>query len=151
MKTRLDFFFFSKCLNASAAARQLGIPVRAAQRWDKRYYEDPKSIFEKKKKSGRRHVLGEEHKQFLLKYIYENPSTVVTEMAESLAQNFVKLNVSRSTVYNFKTTECNMSIKQAQFQPVERNSEENIQQRYDWIQKWQQIASFLINQPFISI
>lgn len=100
-----------------------------------RYYEDPKSIFEKKKKSGRRFVLGEEHKQFLLKYIDENPSTDVTEMAESLAQNFVNLNVSRITVYNFKTTECNMSIKQAQFQPLERNSEEKIQQRYDWIQK----------------
>ncbi|KAI8880094.1 hypothetical protein K501DRAFT_287060 [Backusella circina FSU 941] len=25
-----------------------------------------------------------------------------------------------------------------QFQPVERNSEEKIQQRYDWVQKWQQ-------------
>jgi hypothetical protein len=56
------------------------------------------------------------------------------------------------------TTECNLSIKQAQFQPVERNSEEKIQQRYDWVQKWQrtglglqQTASFLMNQPFISI
>ncbi|KAL1933286.1 hypothetical protein VTP01DRAFT_7376 [Rhizomucor pusillus] len=36
------------------------------------------------------------------------------------------------------TTECNLSIKQAQFQPVERNSEEKIQQRHDWVQKWKQ-------------
>ncbi|CEI99599.1 hypothetical protein RMCBS344292_13684 [Rhizopus microsporus] len=36
------------------------------------------------------------------------------------------------------TTGCNLSIKQAQFQPVERNSEEKIQQGYDWVQKWQQ-------------
>ncbi|KAG1439556.1 hypothetical protein G6F46_014034 [Rhizopus delemar] len=36
------------------------------------------------------------------------------------------------------TTQCNLSIKQAQFQPVERNSEEKIQQRYDWVQKWHQ-------------
>ncbi|KAG0740696.1 hypothetical protein G6F57_005412 [Rhizopus arrhizus] len=131
-KTRFFHVFFIKCLNASAAASQLGIHVRAAQRWVKRYYEDPESIFEKKKKSGRRRILGEEYKQFLLKYIDENPSAVVTEVAESLAQNFVGLNVSRSTVYNFMTTECNLSIKQAQFQPVERNSEEKIQQRYDW-------------------
>ncbi|KAG0733773.1 hypothetical protein G6F35_014444 [Rhizopus arrhizus] len=34
--------------------------------------------------------------------------------------------------------QCNLSIKQAQFQPLERNSEEKIQQRYDWVQKWQQ-------------
>ncbi|CEP19973.1 hypothetical protein [Parasitella parasitica] len=35
-------------------------------------------------------------------------------------------------------TECNLSIKQAQFQPVKRNREEKIQQRYHWVQKWQQ-------------
>ncbi|KAH8555739.1 hypothetical protein BGW37DRAFT_478363 [Umbelopsis sp. PMI_123] len=75
-KTRFFHLFFSKCLNASAAARQLGIHVRAAQRWVKRYYEDPESIFEKKKKSGRRRILREEHKQFILDYIDENPSAV---------------------------------------------------------------------------
>jgi transposase len=112
-KTRFFHVFFSKCLNVFAAARQLGIHVRAAQRWVKRYYENPESIFEKKKKSGRRRILGEEYKQFLLNYIDENPFAVVTEVAESLAQNFVDLNVSRSTVYNFMITECNLSIKQA--------------------------------------
>ncbi|KAG1146957.1 hypothetical protein G6F37_005351 [Rhizopus arrhizus] len=73
-KTRFFHLFFSKFLNASAAARQLGIHIRAAQRWVKRYYEDPESIFEKKKKPGRRRILGKEHKQFLLNYIDENPS-----------------------------------------------------------------------------
>ena len=134
-KTGFFHLFFSKCLNASAAARQLGIHIRTAQRWVKRYCDDPESIFEKKKKSGRRRILGEEHKQFLLNYIDENPSAVVTEVAECLTQNFADLNVSRSTIYSFMTTECNLSIKQAQFQPVERNSEEKIQQRYDWVQK----------------
>lgn len=126
-KSRFFHLFFSKCLNASAAARQLGIHVRAAQRWIERYYEDPESIFEKKKKSGRRRNLGEDHKQFLLNYIDENPSAAVIEVAESLTQTFADLNASRSTIYNFMTTECNLSIKQAQFQPVERNSEEKIQ------------------------
>ncbi|KAG1536673.1 hypothetical protein G6F46_012876 [Rhizopus delemar] len=137
-KTRFFHLFFSKNLSASAAARQLGIHIRAAQRWVKRYYEDPESIFEKKKKSGRHRILREEHKRFLLNYIDENPSAVLTEVVESLTQNFVDLNVSRSTVYNFMTTQCNLSIKQAQFHPLERNSEEKIQQRYDWVQKWQQ-------------
>ncbi|KAG0942018.1 hypothetical protein G6F32_008199 [Rhizopus arrhizus] len=126
------------CLSASAAAKQLGIHIRAAQRWVKRYYENPESIFEKKKKSGRRRILGEEHKQLILNYIDENPSAVLTEVVESLLQCFVNLNVSRTTVYNFMTMQCNLSIKQAQFQPLERNSEEKIQQRYDWVQKWQQ-------------
>ncbi|CEI91916.1 hypothetical protein RMCBS344292_06193 [Rhizopus microsporus] len=129
-KTRFFHLFFSKCLNASAAARQLGIHIRAAQRWVKRYYGDPESIFEKKKKSGRRRILGNDHKQFLSNYIDENPSAVVNEVVKSLKQSYEDLDVSRST--------CNLSIKQAQFHPVERNSEEKIQQRYDWVQKWQQ-------------
>ncbi|KAG1140346.1 hypothetical protein G6F37_009256 [Rhizopus arrhizus] len=108
-KTRFFHLFFSKNLSASAAARQLGIHIRAAQRWVKRYYEDPESIFEKKKKSGRHRILREEHKRFLLNYIDENPSAVLTEVVESLTQNFVDLNVSRSTVYNFMTTQCAIS------------------------------------------
>ncbi|KAI8374531.1 uncharacterized protein BYT42DRAFT_594582 [Radiomyces spectabilis] len=93
--------FFSKCLNASAAVRQLGIHVRAAQRWAKRYYEDPeiRSVS----------YFGEEHEQFLLTYIDENRSTVVTEVAESSRQNFADLTVSRSTVYNIMTTERNLN------------------------------------------
>ncbi|KAG1349283.1 hypothetical protein G6F62_003630 [Rhizopus arrhizus] len=79
-KTRFFHLFFSKCLNASAAARQLDIHIRAAQRWVKRYYQDPESIFKKKKKSGRPRILGEEHKQFLFNYIDKNPSAVVTEV-----------------------------------------------------------------------
>ncbi|KAG1159869.1 hypothetical protein G6F37_004500 [Rhizopus arrhizus] len=39
-------------------ARQLGIHVRATQRWIKRYREDPESIFKKKKKPGRHRILG---------------------------------------------------------------------------------------------
>ena len=108
-KTRF-FHLFLVDASASAAAKQLGIHIRAAQRWVKRYYENPESIFEKKKKSGRRRILGEEHKQLILNYIDENPSTVVTEVAESLTQNFADLNVSSSTIYNFMTTECNLSI-----------------------------------------
>ncbi|KAI7865241.1 hypothetical protein BDF14DRAFT_1730640, partial [Spinellus fusiger] len=50
-----------KCLNASASVRQLGIHIRSAQRWVKLYYKDPESIFEKKKKSGRNPILGEQH------------------------------------------------------------------------------------------
>ncbi|KAG0743972.1 hypothetical protein G6F60_003385 [Rhizopus arrhizus] len=57
-KIRFFHLFFSKCLNVSAAARQLSIHVRAAQQWVNRYREDPESIFKKKKKPGRHRILG---------------------------------------------------------------------------------------------
>ncbi|KAI7866049.1 hypothetical protein BDF14DRAFT_1875385 [Spinellus fusiger] len=62
----------------SFTARQLGIHVRATQRWVKR----------------QRRILGEEHKKFLLNYIDDNPSAVVTEVVKDLKQNFVDLSVS---------------------------------------------------------
>ncbi|KAI8367709.1 uncharacterized protein BYT42DRAFT_625825 [Radiomyces spectabilis] len=65
-------------------------------RWVKRYYEDPESIFKKKKKSGRHRILREEHKQFLLNYIDENPSTVVADVVEKFEAKLCGLNVSRS-------------------------------------------------------
>ncbi|KAG1050083.1 hypothetical protein G6F43_007624 [Rhizopus delemar] len=131
-ETKFCHLYLSKSQSASATMRQLDIHIRAARRWVKCYHGDPKSIFEKKKKSGRRRILGEQHKELLLNYIGENPYAVLTEMIRNLTQSFVELNVSSNTVYNFMTIQCNLSIKQAQFHPVERNSDEKVQQRHDW-------------------
>ncbi|ORE12545.1 hypothetical protein BCV71DRAFT_190846, partial [Rhizopus microsporus] len=66
----------------------------------------------------------------------DNPSAVVSEAVESLKRAFNDLNLSLSTVYNFMTTQYDLSIKQLRLQPVERNSQEKLQQRYEWVQKW---------------
>jgi hypothetical protein len=39
-------------------------------------------------------------------------------------QTFSGHNVPRSTIYDFMITQCSLSIKYAQFHPVERNNEE---------------------------
>ncbi|OAD68052.1 Homeodomain-like DNA binding domain-containing transcription factor [Phycomyces blakesleeanus NRRL 1555(-)] len=121
-----------KCLSASAAVRQLDIHIRTVQKWVKCYYEDPESIFEKKRKrkSGRRRILGDKHKDSLLRYIDKYLSAALTKVVECLLQKFGDLNVSRNTVYNFTTIQYKLSIKQAELQPI--------QEMYDWVQKWQQ-------------
>ncbi|KAL1929878.1 hypothetical protein VTP01DRAFT_1032 [Rhizomucor pusillus] len=53
-KVRFFKLMFEKVLSASAAAKQLGIHVRTAQRWAKQYEVNPDSIFAKRKKNGRR-------------------------------------------------------------------------------------------------
>ena len=65
----LVYLFFNKCLSARAAAKQLCIHPRTAQRWVKRYFEDPESIFEIKKKTGRPRILGDDHEQFVVNFI----------------------------------------------------------------------------------
>ncbi|KAL1933526.1 hypothetical protein VTP01DRAFT_7616 [Rhizomucor pusillus] len=121
---------------ASAAAKRLGIHVRTAQGWAKQYEVNPDSIFAKCKKNGRPHILGEEHKKVILEYVDENPSVILEQFMEQLFQRFKGLKVSKRTVYNFVRTQCNLSLKKARFQPVDRNSEAKIQERLDWVRKW---------------
>ncbi|KAG1257360.1 hypothetical protein G6F68_009341 [Rhizopus microsporus] len=136
VKVRFFKLMFEKVMSASAAAKQLGIHVRTAQRWAQMYKTDPDSIFIKHKKTGRPRILRDEHKQVILEYIDENPSVVLEQVMERLLQRFQDLKVSKSTVYNFVRIECNLSLKKVQFQPVDRNSEEKIQERFDWVHKW---------------
>ncbi|KAG1556064.1 hypothetical protein G6F50_012777 [Rhizopus delemar] len=100
-KVRFFKLVFEKVMSASAAAKQLGIHVRTAQRWAQMYKTDPDSIFIKHKKTGRSRILRDEHKQVILEYIDENPSVVLEQVMERLLQKFRDLKVSKSTVYNF--------------------------------------------------
>ncbi|CEI93076.1 hypothetical protein RMCBS344292_07319 [Rhizopus microsporus] len=134
-KIRSYKLMFEKVMSASATAKQLGIHVRTAQRWAQMYKTDPDSIFINHKKTGRSRILQEEYKQVILEYIDENPSAVLEQVMERLLQKFQDLKVSKSTIYNFVRTECNLSLKKAQFQPVDNNSEEKIQGRFDWVHK----------------
>lgn len=136
-KVRFFKLLFEKCLSASATAKQLGIHVRTAQRWARQYERDPDSIFETCRKTGRPRLLGEEHKKFILDCIDENPSAALEQVMEQLRQVFTGLKASKTTVHDFVRKSCNLSLKKAQFQPVDRNSEEKIKERLDWIRKWE--------------
>lgn len=54
-----------------------------------------------------------------------------------LRQVFTELKVSKSTLFDFVKKHCILSLKKARFQPVDRNGEEKIQERLDWIHKWE--------------
>ncbi|ORE04392.1 hypothetical protein BCV72DRAFT_251258 [Rhizopus microsporus var. microsporus] len=86
-KVRFFKLMFEKVMNASAAAKQLGI---------------------NHKKTYILHILQEEHKQVILKYIDENPSAVFEQVMERLLQKFQDLKFSKSAGHNFVRTECNL-------------------------------------------
>lgn len=54
---------------------------------------------------------------------------------ERLHQTFRELTVPKSAVYDFVRTHCSLSLKKARFRPIDRNSEEKIQERLDWVCK----------------
>ncbi|KAG0907558.1 hypothetical protein G6F33_010465 [Rhizopus arrhizus] len=126
---------FEKRLSAATAAKQLGIHVRTAQKWAKQYEKDPDSIFEKRRKTGRPRILHEEHKNAILECIDDNPSVVLDKVMKKLKQIFTELKVSKTTLFDFIKQYCNLSLKKTRLQPIDRNSEEKIQERLDWLRK----------------
>ncbi|EIE82353.1 hypothetical protein RO3G_07058 [Rhizopus delemar RA 99-880] len=89
---------FERCLSEAAAAKQLGIHVRTAQKQAEQYKRDPDSIFEKRTKAGRPCILNEEHKKVILECSDENPSVVLDDVMKRLGQVFTELKLSKSTL-----------------------------------------------------
>ncbi|KAG1490465.1 hypothetical protein G6F45_010876 [Rhizopus arrhizus] len=138
-KVRFFKLMFEKCLSAAAAATQLGIHVRTGQKCAKQYEKDSESIFEKRRMGGRPPILHEKHKNIILGCIDENPSIILDELMKKLKHIFIELKVLKTTLFDFVKQHCNLSLKKARLQPVDRNSEEKIQERLDWIRKWEKI------------
>ncbi|KAG0758535.1 hypothetical protein G6F62_006361 [Rhizopus arrhizus] len=145
-KVRFFKLMFEKCLSAAAAAKQLGIHVRTAsgKRWAKQYEKDPDNIFEKRKKMGRPRILQEEHKSVILECIDDNPSVVLDEVMKKLKQIFTELKVSKSTLFDFVKKHCKLSLKKARFHPIDRNSEEKIQERLDWVHHYPHMKGYYL-------
>ncbi|KAG1392301.1 hypothetical protein G6F58_012540 [Rhizopus delemar] len=101
-------------------------------------------------KVGRKCILDEEHKLAVADFIDANPSAAVVEVTDHLLNRFDDLKVSRSTVYNFMRSECNLSLKKADFHSIERNSPAKIEERHDWVRKWKNTdMNFLTNCVFL--
>ncbi|CEG81694.1 hypothetical protein RMATCC62417_15859 [Rhizopus microsporus] len=149
-KMRFFKLLFEKCLSAAVAAKQLGIYIRTAQKWAVQYEKDPDSIFEKQRKTGRPRILHEKHKSAILECIDENPSVVLDDVMKKLKQIFTELKVSKATLFDFVKEHCNLSLKKARLQPIDRNSEEKIQERLDWVRKWEKTdMNFMRNCVFL--
>ncbi|OAD66622.1 Homeodomain-like DNA binding domain-containing transcription factor [Phycomyces blakesleeanus NRRL 1555(-)] len=99
-----------KLLSANAAAKKLNINPRVAQRWVKKYDEDPDNIFVRGKKSGKRR-LTDEHKKCIKEFVAKNASVYVKDVMDHLITIFGEINVSRETVRRFMIDECNLTFK----------------------------------------
>ncbi|ORE19834.1 hypothetical protein BCV71DRAFT_262559 [Rhizopus microsporus] len=120
------------------------------KRWVKQYTMCPDSIFETCKQIGRKCILTEEHKTTVINFIDANPSAAVVEVTEHLLKRFHDLKVSCSTVYNFMRSECNLSLKKADFHSIQRNSPAKMEERHDWVRKWENTdMNFLTNCVFL--
>ncbi|GAA5807939.1 hypothetical protein MFLAVUS_001319 [Mucor flavus] len=99
---------------------------------------------------GRPAKLGPEHETFLTELVDEQPSLVLDQIMDSLTNQFTGLQISKTGLYTFVTKNCRISLKRAHFHSVERNSPEKIENRFNWVSKWNETdLDYMSNCVFI--
>lgn len=111
----------------------------------------PDNIFDNCNRVGRKCILTEEHKKVVINFIGTNPSATVVEATEHLLKCFSDFKVSRSTVYNFIRSECNLSLKKKQiFILLKEIARQKIEEQFDWVREWENTdMNFLKNCVFL--
>ncbi|OAD74808.1 hypothetical protein PHYBLDRAFT_144167 [Phycomyces blakesleeanus NRRL 1555(-)] len=119
-----------KLLSAKTAAKQLNISARVAQFWVKKYNEDPDNLFNHDKK--------------------EDTSVYVKDVMDYCILVFGNINVLKETVRRFMANKCNLTLKKIYKQSVAKNSEENIEAKYNWILQMKKTsANYMTNCVFL--
>ncbi|KAG0758276.1 hypothetical protein G6F57_008732 [Rhizopus arrhizus] len=130
---------FQKYKQAQPSELLSGVTERTGQQWAKRLKDDPEwNIFEKqtnhdKRKTG---MLQQAHKEYIINLYDQRPDARVVDVIESLTKLFENFNLKETSVRNFIRNECNLSFKRATLHPEERNSDDKLQQRFEWINRW---------------
>ena len=85
--------------------KQLGIHIRTAHRWVKRYNACSDGIFESCKKVDRKCILIEEHKTTIINFIDVNHSATVVKVREHLLKRFMisRFHIALFTIYEKQT------------------------------------------------
>lgn len=77
----------------------------------------------------------EEHEKSLVNLVDEEASLVLDDMMNSLNAQFTNRKISKTALYNFATEKCSISSK-AHFHSIERNSEEKIEEIFQWVKRY---------------
>ncbi|KAG1489538.1 hypothetical protein G6F49_012200 [Rhizopus delemar] len=133
------YYLQVKLYKAAKAARLSGVAERTGQQWAKRLRDEPEwDIFEKqtnkdKQKTG---MLQQEYKEYIINLYDQNPQARVVDIVESLTKSFENFSLKETSVRNFMKTECNLSLKRATLRSSERDSEDKLRQRFEWVERW---------------
>lgn len=141
-KKALFFLIYEKGCSVRNAASKLNIPPTTVRNWLKKEEENNNVEVTGRKPgsgrpAGRPTVFNDEHRGYLTELIGNKPDIVLDEMMESLTTQFIDLDISKSGLHRFVTEKCNISLKRAHFHSVERNSPAKLEERYQWVKKWQ--------------
>ncbi|KAG0176235.1 hypothetical protein DFQ29_006394, partial [Apophysomyces sp. BC1021] len=100
-------------VTAAAAGRQVGIKERTAQNYVKMYYANQKESHEKEKalKRGPKPKLTAAHSQHMIKYVDENPTSILEDVKKDLCDAFEGLTISTAAVHKHLVGKCRITLK----------------------------------------
>lgn len=134
----IDYMLEHPGSSRAQSGREVGVPPRFAQRWWNPYVETGKMPYKKESvDTGRPLTFMKEHKDFINNFVKNKPNTVIDEIMENLTAQFTDFKISRSGLHRYMKENLTLTVKGATFQPVARNSAENIEERYQWYLHWQ--------------
>lgn len=118
-------------------AKNLGINPRTAMRWWKHYQETGEVAYKKSQYNlGRLASFTFEHEQYIQKIIEEDSQFCADDIIDPLTSQFEDFKISKSQMNHHLRNNMLISIKKPTFDPKVRNSEDNLQTRYEWFMKW---------------
>ncbi|KAG1488698.1 hypothetical protein G6F46_012114 [Rhizopus delemar] len=141
-----EFFYLvnEKRMSIRGAAAEIKVPSSTAYNWHKKGLESLELDEDIEKggarsavKMGRPALLNDIHKDYLISLVDEKPSIVLDEMMGSLTAAFADLKISKSSLHEFVTENCRISLKRAHFHSIERNSPQKIEERHQWVKQWE--------------
>ncbi|KAG1145070.1 hypothetical protein G6F37_010586 [Rhizopus arrhizus] len=117
-------------------AKDLGINPRTTMRWWKHYQETEKIVYKKLQRNpSRPNSLTTEHKQHIQQIIQKDSQLCADDIIDPLKLQLKDLKVSKSQMNHCLRNNMLISIKKPTFDPMIRNSDNNLQTRYEWFMK----------------
>ena len=127
---------------AKDAALLTGINIRTAQNYIKGYNDDEERrlpINGRKLGAGRKPKLTEVHSQFLIGYVDEHPTAILTDIRRNLCDAFTGLTISISALHRHLVEKCKLTLKKLEKLPAVRNSDRMLKLRREKIEEWEAI------------
>ena len=153
VKQRFWHLVMEEGVSAYKAAKLEDIPLQTAytwkRNWNKILVNELNGISEPTKKRGRKPLLTGEHKEFLQKLIKEDATVTLDFMLERLKKAFTNVRAKATTIYNFVTKVCKLSLKRISKWALRRSLEELKKQRLEWAEKYKDKLDFSQNCIFI--
>jgi hypothetical protein len=117
----------------------IGINIRTAQRYIKKYNDDDEKrlpIRCNKPAAGRKGKLSVEHSRFLVKYIDEHPAAVFPDIMHHFCEAFLGLIISISALHRHGVQNCKATLKKLEKLTAARNSDRIVALRKEKVEEW---------------